>query len=128
MTRPAACRKAFFLVALCFACSSPTSQPASEPLELWADSPHLVLSNPGEQPVYFMVFESELLTRADIFFCDSPQTCDSVAPGEQVRREYESIAGYDQPGDVATVFWWHFLSRGGVFRPDSIRTEQVTLR
>ena len=120
---------ALLLLALLPGCSWPTDRSTPEGFEARSAPPHLVLANRGDRPVYYQVFEKEVLPLVYWVQCTRPE-CPNVAPGQEVRIPFSAISGFEKDGDVAAVYWWHLVSEpDGGHAPDAVaRVEWVRLR
>lgn len=72
-------------------------------LVIEAHPPALVLDNETGRTVYFVAFESSLGPLVDL----NPNVKEwpSLAAGETLSIPYESLDGYDEGDEAATVFW-----------------------
>lgn len=88
-------------------CESPTAH-EGELLDTFSADRHLMLINRTDDPVYFIVAESELAARTLYAICSDPVACPQVAPRASVSITYTEIAGY-QPGRQAVVLHWRLV-------------------
>jgi hypothetical protein len=108
-------------------CDSPTA-PQGELLDTFSAERHLTLINRTDDPVYFIVVESELAARTLFFICSDPVDCRHVAPGASVSIAYTQIAGY-QPGRQAVVLHWRIIGNPMFgYHADEVRSLMAPLR
>lgn len=93
------------------------------------DNGSLVVANTSQAPLYYFAANREALALIDWSPCDSPSTCDGIAPGTTRRLPFASLAGYRAGAREAAVYHWHLVpgNRASGFLPDRIRQSIVPL-
>lgn len=101
--------------------------PSAE-IRAWGEPGAIVISNPGERPIYYFAIEQGTAALTLWGPCSDPARCDGVAPGARVELALESVPGYTREAETVLVYWWHLVpADGGGFRPDEIRVAEVRL-
>jgi hypothetical protein len=113
------------LLVLLASCSHPT-EPGQTDLRVRALRPNLVLSNPGDKPIYYFVIEEAINSRTFWGPCEEPATCPNVSPGANKIIPYLAVPGFGSDAEMALVFWWHLEPDGeGGFTVDQLRVQRV---
>lgn len=107
-------------------CESPT-EVQGELLNAVPSDLHLELINRTDDPVYFIVAESEFAARTLYAICIEPVACPHVAPGASVSIPYAQIDGY-RPGGLALVMHWRLVGLPMfAYEADEVRSLKVPL-
>lgn len=105
-------RRLLLLASLCLllpvaACDEPTGP---DGLRISVANQHVDIENVGDDPVYTVAFDLELLATVDLAPPCIAESCGRILPGATRRYTYEELA--TAPGSTVRVFYWRAVLDG----------------
>ena len=117
----------FALVVALVGCSHPSAV-EEDRVRVQARNAQVEIRNLRGEAIFFTLMESQFATVANWAPCSDPDVCPRVGPGRTVRVEQSEIAGIEEGGDEAILFWWELVpADGGGFEPDEVRATSTSV-